>query len=281
MIGYYKTKLKTIGLVSPRKAAEAAYEIFCTPYGRKGKNKMPPLFEKAEPLSFTADRIEIRGFRFVSPKPNGKKIVIAHGFSSYSYKFEKYITPLTKEGFEVLTFDAPAHGISGGKLINAAIYRDILIKIEKLYGPIYGIMGHSLGGISAALAFETFSHQEDRKLVLIAPATETETTIGDFFKVLPVDEKVKEAFINMITEIAGNPVSYFSVSRVVKKTSGSVLWVHDKQDPICPYKDVKPLLSLDLPHVRFLITEHLGHSKVYKDTAVSTQIIQFFNPKNT
>ena len=98
---------------------------------------------------------------------------------------------------------------------------------------------------------------------------------------LPVDDKVRAAFMHMVTEIAGNPVSYFSVSRVVKNTRGHVLWVHDKNDPICPYRDVEPLLSLDLPHVRFLITEHLGHSKVYKDHAVSTQIIQFFNPKNT
>lgn len=281
MIGYYKTKLKTLGLVSPRKAAELAYELFCTPHFGKFTGKMPVFFQQAEQLSLVADGLTVRGFRFLAANPNGKKIAIAHGFSSYSYKFEQYITLFMQQGFEVLTFDAPAHGTSEGKLINAAIYRDVLIQVELLYGPLYGIMGHSLGGLSAALAFETFADAENRKLVLIAPATETETTFADFFKLVRLHDKVKEAFNTLIVEIAGAPVSYFSVSRVVKNTKGSVLWVHDKQDPICPFKDVKPLLSLDLPHVRFLVTEHLGHSKVYKDNAVSTQIVQFFNGNNT
>ena len=281
MIGYYKTKLKTFGLVSPHKAAELAYELFCTPRFGRHTGKMPVFFEQAEQLSFVLDGLTVRGFRFLPSSPNGKKIALAHGFSSYSYKFERYIKLLTQEGFEVLTFDAPGHGTSEGKLINAAIYRDVLLQVESLYGPLYGLIGHSLGGLSAALAFETLPDTENRKLVLIAPATETETTFADFFKFVKMDDKVKKAFTSLVVELAGAPVSYFSVSRVVKKTKGSVFWVHDKQDPICPFKDVKPLLSLDLPHVRFLVTEHLGHSKVYKDNAVSTQIVQFFNGNNT
>ncbi len=280
MISYYKTKLKTTGLVSPRKAAEMAYEIFCTPRGGRFNGPMPAAFQQAEQLSLVTDGLTVRGFRFLPGNPNGRKILIAHGFSSYSYKFERYINLFTQAGFEVLSFDAPAHGTSEGRLINAAIYKELLVKVESLHGPLYGLMGHSLGGLAAALAFETLADVENRKLVLIAPATETETTFADFFKMVPVSDKVKDAFIQLIIEIAGQPVSYFSVSRVVKNTGGSVLWVHDKQDPICPFKDVKPLLSLHLPHVRFLVTEQLGHSKIYKDKAVSTEILQFFNGTN-
>ncbi len=281
LIGYYKTKLNTIGLISPRKAAEAAYQLFCTPYGQKQKRKEPPVFHKAEKLSFDLEGSTIHGFRWIPEHPNGKKILIVHGFSSYSYRFEKYISPLKKEGFEVLAFDAPAHGISDGKLINALIYKNALLKIESLYGPVYGMMGHSLGGLSASLAFEELSHPENRKLVLIAPATETHTTIDDFFRFIPVDKKIKAAFVQLIAEIVGKPVSYFSVSRVVKNIQAPVLWVHDKQDPICTFNDVKPLLTLGLPHVRFLVTEHLGHSKVYKDNKVCAEIVQFFGSANS
>ena len=277
LISYYKTKLRTIGLVSPRKAAEAAFELFCTPYGGRVKTKEPAIFQKAEKLSFDFEGKTIRGFRWIPEHPNGKKVLIVHGFRSLSYKFEKYIGLLKKEGFEVLAFDAPAHGASDGKLINAYLYKRTLLTIEALYGPVYGIMGHSLGGLAAALAFEELSNTENRKLVLIAPATETIRAIEGFFDIVPVTEKVKAAFMELISEISGKPVSYYSVSRVVKEIKAPVLWVHDKHDPICTFADVKPLLSLDLPHVQFLITEHLGHSKVYKDSKVSTAIVQFFN----
>ena len=91
--------------------------------------------------------------------------MIVHGFRSYSYKFEKYILALKKEGFEVVAFDAPAHGTSDGKLINAYIYKQSLDHIEKAHGPFYGIMGHSLGGLAASLAFEGFSGRENIPLI--------------------------------------------------------------------------------------------------------------------
>ncbi len=277
LIGYYKTKLKTIGVLSPRKAAESAFRLFCTPFSRKKKRKEPPVFHKAEKLSFDLDGSVIRGFRWKPEHPNGKTILICHGFSSYAYKFEKYISPLKKEGFTVLAFDAPAHGNSDGKLINAAIYKKAILKIEQQFGPVYGIMGHSLGGLAASLAFEEFSDNQNRKLVLVAPATETQRALDHFFTIIPVDEKVKHAFEQMLSEIADQPVSYYSVSRVVKNISANVLWIHDKHDTICPFEDVKPVISLKLPHVRFLITEELGHSKVYKDNKICTEIVHFFS----
>ena len=277
LIGYHQTKLKTLGLVSPRKAAEAAFKLFSTPYGGRGKKKEPAIFHKAEKLSFLFEGNLLKGFRWMPEKPNGKKILIVHGFRSYAYKFEKYVQPLKKEGFEVVAFDAPAHGLSEGKRINAHIYKTALLAIEANYGPFYGIMGHSLGGLAGALAFETMSNLVQRKLVLIAPATETNRAIDHFFSLVPVTEKVKTAFMELVEEIAGKPVSYYSVSRVVKNLSAPVLWVHDKHDPICTFEDVEPLLSLDLPHVQFLITEHLGHSKVYKESSVCSKIVQFFN----
>lgn len=275
LIGYYKTKLKTIGMVSPRKAAETAFKIFCTPHAGKPPKKSPPVFHKAEKLSFEMDGNTLHGFRWLPEHPNGKKILIVHGFRSYAYKFEKYVLILKKEGFEIVAFDAPAHGNSDGKLINAYIYKNALLKIESLYGPFYGIMGHSLGGLAASLAFEQLSNHQDRKLVLIAPA-ETERAIHNFFSIIPLDEKIRVAFTQVINEISEHPVSYYSVGRVAKTIHSPILWVHDKHDTICLYEDVKPLLSLDLPHVNFLITEHLGHSKVYKDNKVSAEIVRFF-----
>jgi pimeloyl-ACP methyl ester carboxylesterase len=215
------------------------------------------------------------------PRPvNGKKILILHGFSSNAYKFDKYINPLLKAGFEIVLFDAPGHGRSEGKLINALIYKKVIQQAEKKFGPFNGIMGHSLGGLAASLAFEEFPDKENRRLALVAPATETTTALANFFQMIPLDHKTKKAFMQLITDIGGKDVLYYSVSRVVKHLNSPVLWVHDKQDSTCPYKDVKPLLKLELPHVRFMITEQLGHSRIYKDAAVCREIVSFFKALN-
>lgn len=272
---YYKTKFRTLALVSPRKAAEAALDLFCTPFDHKIPKKAPVSFHKAKKLSFGSGETTIRGFCFAPASPNGKKILVAHGFRSYTYRFESYITALQKQGFEVYAFDAPAHGLSTGKRINAYIYKNALHEAERLYGPFYGMMGHSLGGLSASLAFEEMDHSIPRKLVLVAPA-ETESAIDNFFRILQIDEKIRSIFTDLIQELTGHPASYFSTARAVQRVHSPVLWVHDKHDLVCPFKDVAPLLSLGLPHVTYRITEHLGHSRVYKDEGVRKEIVAFF-----
>jgi pimeloyl-ACP methyl ester carboxylesterase len=204
LIGYYKTKLKTIGMVSPRKAAEAAFKIFCTPFASKPPKKIPPVFHKAEKLSFEIKGLTIRGFRWVPEKPNGKKIMIVHGFRSYSYKFEKYILALKKEGFEVVAFDAPAHGTSDGKLINAYIYKQSLDHVEKPTDRFMVLWAIHWVGWPHHWLLKNFQGRENRKLVLIAPA-ETERAIKNFFMIIPVDEKIREAFTELIDELTDKP----------------------------------------------------------------------------
>lgn len=264
-----------MGLVSPRKAAAFAYDLFCTPYTGQSVLKAPPLFHKAEKLSFLLDGAIVRGFHWKPEKPNGKKILLAHGFSSCAYKFEPYVPLLLKEGFEVTAFDAPAHGTSDGKRINAITYKKLLLTLEKLVGPFYGIIGHSLGGLATSLAMEEMYHHPSKKMVLIAPATETSTTFRDFYQLLRLTESTKKEFEKLIVQIAAQPIAYFSVGRVVQGLQTPTLWVHDQKDLICPYTDTLPIQALQLPHLQFLVTNELGHNKIYRNQEVMQAIVQF------
>jgi alpha-beta hydrolase superfamily lysophospholipase len=275
-ITYYRTKIQTIGLVSPKKAAEMAYELFCTPRKSRKKLKEPPLFHKSEKLSLVVDGITLSGFRFAPSLPNGKKILILHGFSSYSYKFEKYISLFKKQGFEVIAFDAPAHGLSEGKLINALIYKYAILKMEENFGPFYGLMGHSLGGLAGSLAFQEFSQQSERRLVLIAPAINTQRAIDHFFSIIITDEKIKGAFEQLIKELTHLPIEEIALSHAIKNIEAPILWVHDKEDTICLFEDLVPIMEEKPAHIQFHITEGFGHSRVYKEASVSSTIDHFF-----
>jgi pimeloyl-ACP methyl ester carboxylesterase len=275
-ITYYKTKIHTIGLVSPRKAAEMAYKLFCTPRKPSKKLKEPPLFHKAEKLQLLVNGITLKGFRFIPPQPNGKKILIQHGFSSYSYKFEKYVSLFKKQGFEVVAFDAPAHGLSEGKLINALIYKEAILKIEEGFGPFYGLMGHSLGGLAGSLAFKEFSNQSQRRLVLIAPAIKTNSAIQHFYSLLSVDQKFKNAFEQIIREMTHETIDNISVTYAIKHIKSSILWVHDRDDKICLFDDVLPIINEKPTNIQFIITEGLGHSRIYKEASISNTIDLFF-----
>jgi hypothetical protein len=59
VIGYYKTKLRALGLASPRMAAEQAFKIFCTPYSKRVKQKEPLIFHKAIKHSVQFEGFEV------------------------------------------------------------------------------------------------------------------------------------------------------------------------------------------------------------------------------
>lgn len=275
VIGYYKAKLRTIGVVSPRKAAEQAFKIFCTPYSKGVKQKEPIIFHKALRQTLDFEGLQIKGFLWMPEQSNGKKVLIVHGFSSYGYKFEKYILPLLKQGYEVLIFDAPAHGLSEGNMINALIYKRFLQTLENQFGPIFGFIAHSLGGLATSLLTEELNNNSNRKFVLIAPATETRSAVNGFYKMFRIKEPIQKEFEQLILEMTGKPMDHFSVSRVIQKIETPVLWIHDKKDTICPYIDTLPLQSTHLPYVRFYITEGLGHNKIYRDKEVISTVMQF------
>lgn len=118
VVGYFRTKLNLLSVLSKKMAAKSAFNLFCTPL-RKSRAKTPPLFAQAEPLQFFINDHTIRGYRW--NHPSYKKALIVHGFESSSKNFDRYVNALIKKEYEVLVFDAPAHGRSSGKKNNAAV----------------------------------------------------------------------------------------------------------------------------------------------------------------
>jgi pimeloyl-ACP methyl ester carboxylesterase len=273
-IKYVKARLRMIALVSKKKAAKRALKLFSTP-SRRARVKTPAVFEKGENLSFHLDDHTIRGHRWRPRHVIKKKILILHGFESSSKKFSSYITSFIKKGYEVLAFDAPAHGQSGGKEINLPLYVKMIDEIYNRFGPIESCMGHSFGGLAIAHFLETIPHDERTRIALVAPATETKTAVDMFFEFLGLDEEVRKAFDEMILERTGKLPEHFSVRRAMHHINAQVLWVHDEQDDITPIKDALKVQADHHQNIQFLFTKGQGHRKIYKDPEVINAVVEF------
>ncbi len=269
---YIRTKFKLLTAISKKKAAEKAFELFCTPQTRNVK-KLPKIFEQAEKLQFKLDGNMIQGWRWNHPAE--RKLLILHGYESSVTNFEKYIRPLIKKGYEVLAFDAPAHGRSEGKKINAPLYKKMIQAIHKKYGPVQSYMAHSFGGLAVSLALEEISHTIEYKLVLIAPATETSTAITTFFNFLHLDPAIRKDFVKCIIKAGGENPEWYSVKRAMKNIHAKVLWVHDEEDDITPLSDVIKVQEENYPTIEFVITKGLGHRRIYRDNKISQLIVEF------
>ena len=272
-LNYIRIKFRVLSLISVRKTAVEAFELFSTPL-EKSKKQTPSIFKFAEPLHDILNGKKIKGYRWNKDKP--VKILILHGFESAAHKLNKYVVPLVDKGYEVIAFDAPAHGSSEGKTVNALEYKEMIKKVMKNYGPINGFIAHSFGGLALTLALEEIPHDENTKIVLIAPATETTTAINSAFKLLGIkNKKVRAAFDKIIFEKGNKPTEWYSVNRAIKNIKASVLWIHDEDDDTTPLSDALKTKEANLPNVRFIITKGLGHSKIYGDENVKNEVFDF------
>ncbi len=271
-VNYIRAKLNLIAVVSKKRAAKKAFDIFCTPF-RKPSKKTPPVFHKAEKLSFDLDGLTIKGYRFNHPSEN--KLMIIHGFESSVRNFDRYIAPFIRKGYEIIAFDGPAHGKSDGKRITLPLYIATLKKANELFGPANRFMAHSFGGLALAHLLESLPDQSGLKAVLIAPATETTTAIDSFFRFLDLKDEVRVEFDKYILKKGGVTAEHLSVRRAMNHITAPVLWVHDEEDDLTPLSDALKVKEDGHPNVEFEITRGLGHRKIYRENRIVKRIVDF------
>lgn len=275
-LGYIRAKFKLLAAISKKKAAEKAFELFCTPQ-RRNLKQPPKIFEQAEKVQLKVEGITVKGWHWhpeTAAIPQRKALII-HGFESSAINFDRYVRPLLRKGYEVLAVDAPAHGRSGGSQINAPLYKKTIQAINKQFGPIQSFMAHSFGGLAVCLALEEISHTPDYRLVLIAPATETTTAIETFLSFLKLDPAIRPEFDKVIIKKGGVSPAWYSIRRAMKHIKAKVLWIHDEDDDTTPLSDALKVKDENHTNIQFVITKGLGHRRIYRDNKVTKQIVEF------
>ena len=271
---YARARINILSLASPRKAIVEAFRLFATPQKRSaGKGSV--LYRKADCLSFQLNGHPIRGRCWIPAEPPVKKILVVHGWESSSRFFEDYLAPLLQKGYEVVAFDAPAHGESGGKRFLLPNYVQALRIIEQNHGPFDAYIGHSIGGLALTLFLESSPHNETTRLVLIAPAVETTTALDAFGRMLCLSHETIRGVDNYCQEISGHHFDWYSLRRALKDIHGQVLYLQDKDDRITPLKEALDVQKDEHPNIRFVFTSGLGHRRIAKDPEVMDQVLDF------
>ena len=278
-IGYIRTKIKVLSMISSRRAAEMAYKVFCTPITRQNTSIS---HAQSTPLSFTMFHstekkkgINIRGYRWNHPQE--KRILLLHGFGSAALKFQPYARMMAGKGYEIIAFDAPAHGSSDGKMINAVTYSEMIKSVISKYGPFNGFIAHSFGCLALSLALEQLEPVAETRIVFIAPATETTSAVDNAFAMLRLhDKEVRQEFEKIIIRMTGKEIAWFSIRRAIRNISARVLWIHDEEDIITPVRDALHVQSDEHPNIEFMITKGLGHRKIYHDPVVKKAVSNHF-----
>lgn len=268
---FWKARINLAFFISHQLGAKQAFQLFTTPL-RKEAYPKPKEFDAARRFILEVGETKLVGYEW-NPS-SAKKILILHGFESRSFKFYMYVQPLLQLGYGIVAMDAKAHGESEGSTILINEYAEMIHVLEKKMGTFYACIAHSFGGI-ALCWYRELNIQPECRLILIAPGTETTTALDIFCSRLSLTQQEKTSLIRYLEQRGGKPLNYYSITRIAKKISNNIFWIHDQDDSITPIADVEPLISAPLNNVEIRITKGLGHNRIYREKSTVEAVISF------
>ena len=259
-----------LSLFSGKMAAEQAFELFCTI--RKGK-----VLEKQRDYLDGAkhERLKVCGhtLQIYRWNGNGETILLVHGWESNTFRWRNLIAYLTEADYNVLAFDAPAHGYSSGKKLHAPLYADCIQDIITHYKPKH-LIGHSLGGMALLYNESRNRNPNVEKIVTIGSPSEFHEILAHFQNLLQFNDRVLRALEAYVFQRFGFQVEEFSSARFVENNRKKGLLLHDKHDRLAPFH-ASESVHTHWKGSSFIPTEGLGHSMHQPE--INERIIAFLD----
>ncbi|HMI07389.1 MAG TPA: alpha/beta hydrolase [Flavobacterium sp.] len=262
---------KLIALISTKWLVRFAARLFTTPIKYKiPKRELEMDFNSRQEKLFVASiNREIVVYHFGD---GPKKIMLVHGWSGRGTQLVKFAEALTKTGYSIVSFDAPAHGKSEGKTTLLPEFIESIFEIEKKSGPFETAIGHSLGGM--ALLNAVRKGFKINRLVTIGSGDLIKDITDDFAARLELKPKISDLLRLHFEKKYNISMNSFSSYLSAKEITIPVLVIHDADDPEVPVKCAHQIYK-NLQNGELLITHNLGHRKILGDAEVISKALDF------
>ena len=204
---------------------------------------------------------------------HGPTVALVHGWGGRGGRLAAaFVAPLVARGFSVVTFDAPGHGISDGKLSSMPQVARALRAVADAAGSLFGIVAHSMGGSASALAMSDGLQVE--RAVFLGPAADPARFAEDFAKLLGVGPVAMAGMRRRSEERLRIRWSDLNVPRLAAALDTPLLVMHDRDDPTVPWAE-GAAIARAWPGAELVTTTGLGHRDIVKDPAVVARTVAF------
>jgi esterase/lipase len=266
IIGLY---INLLSYIMPDKALLMAYGFFSQPrIGKLSADNLPKILKSATTEVYQLDDQYFQSYIWSG---NQTKILLIHGWESNAARWEKLLSFLKKSGSTIIAIDAPAHGLSGGKEFSVPTYAAFINRICELHQPNF-IIGHSMGGISAAYYQHYYPSNHLEKMVLLGAPSDFKIILDNYKTTLGLNSRVLHLMRSYIKRRFNIVIDEFSGQLFLKNTTIKGIIAHDMHDTVVSFEEAKKLAS-SWKTAQFIETTGLGHS--LHDEVLYTTIYEF------
>lgn len=247
----------TSSLLLPEYAAALAERMFLTP--PRPRLPQSTFFDF---IDAHASFVEVRGRNLATWRwgpLDAPAVLLAHGWGGYAAQMRGFVPRLLAQGFRVIAYDQPAHGLSEGKLTALPDFAAALTAVAASHGNVQHVIAHSLAGAAAAIAISRGMTLES--VVLVSPPSDLVGYSRQFARWTWMPEALRGRMQASIEERFGLRWFELEVPRLAPRLRTPALVIHDHRDGVVPWSQ-GAALARAWPGARLLSTVGLGHGRI-------------------
>jgi pimeloyl-ACP methyl ester carboxylesterase len=263
-----RTAFRTVGSVAPGVAARWAENIFCRPPRHEPRPSEEAFLATGQRLTVRSENQDLAVWTWGT----GPAVVMAHGWGGRAGRFSAIAGSLMQAEFRAVLFDAPAHGASMGRQASLPQFARALRDVADAIGPVYGLIGHSLGGAAVSLALRDGLRAE--RVVLLAPPSDVVLFSNAFAEHLRIPLRARDAMRQNLETRLRFRFDELHIPTLARDLTAPALIIHDRDDRDVPYTHGEEIARA-WPGAEFLTTKGLGHRAILRDPEVVRRTIEF------
>lgn len=191
-------------------------------------------------------------------------ILCSHGWDSSACAFQPWSAPLQDKGLALVAVDQPAHGRSEPGVATVIDFACMLFAVASRFGPPAGVLGHSLGGLAAAIAIK--EGLPVPRAVLVAPEISAAIALRRRARRMCLGSELRRCLLRHVEAETRTQLEQLDLRSCAANIEIPTLVVCDKADVEVEWKDVASA-TRDWRH-GLLTTVGLGHHRLLTDRSV-------------
>jgi len=262
---------KILQSISSRLATLFAAKLFSTPLKFKIPERELMMRESAKNKLIRIDAIKKKVMVYTYGYSK-KKVLLVHGWSGRGTQLYQIADKILENKMMVVSFDAPAHGLSSGKNTTMIDFVKSIQQIDKEFGPFEAAIGHSFGGMS--LLNSISEGLKLNSLVIIGADNSISEIIKSFVKKIELKPGIAGKLESYYNKKLGIKMEDHSSQKAAINVKIPTLVIHDSEDRFVPVSSAISIRQ-NLKYGELLITNGLGHHKIFKDKQIIQRILEF------
>jgi pimeloyl-ACP methyl ester carboxylesterase len=280
--------------VSPALSGHLVYRLISKPPRYRAHEAEAALAAEARQWNLPFGTSQIRCYQWGNARALGGETkplcLFVHSWGGRATQPVTLIRQMLDQGFSVVSFDHPGHGLSDRKSTEM-MRMALAVRAVALQFPVIDtLIGHSLGVAACTIALcedaikkqvsttdaNRFRPLAINRLVSISSLTDCLWFTRVIASYLGIADSTMARARGIVDRQYPQPVGWeqLSVVRMLQTIEKPILLIHDRDDQEVPFDHALAIWSAN-PTAEFLATRGLGHRRILKDAAVIERITSF------